>query len=72
MDEVGGRLNVRCAGGGVEGWGVELADHLQCEMALGPVVEMAGEVASDWDPARRSDYAIAAGLVQRAWRFDPS
>ena len=71
VGEVGGRIEcVRCAGGGVEGWGVELADHLQCEMALvDPLVEMVGEVASDWDPARRSEYAVAAGLVQRGLAF---
>ena len=65
--EVSGHVEfVRCAGGGVEKWGVELADHLQCEMAfIDPLAEMAGKMASDWDPARRSDYAVAAGLVQR-------
>ena len=57
---------IRCAGGGVEKWGVELADHLQCEMAfIDPLAEIVGEMASDWDPARRSNYAVAAGLVQR-------
>ena len=65
--EVSGHVGfVRCAGGGVEKWGVELADHLQCEMALiDPLAEIAGKMASEWDPARRSDYAVAAGLVQR-------
>ena len=54
----------------MEGWGVELADHLQCEMALvDPLAEVVGEVASDWDPARRSEYAVAAGLVQRGLAF---
>ena len=65
--EVSGHVEfVRCAGGGVEKWGVELADHLQCEMALiDPLAEIAGKMASEWDPARRSDYAVATGLVQR-------
>ena len=65
--EVRGRVErIRCAGGGVEKWGVELADHLQCEMVLiDPLAEIVGEMASDGDPARRSDYAVAAGLVQR-------
>ena len=65
--EVGGRVEcIRCAGGGVEKWGVELADHLQCEMAfIDPLAGIVGEMASDWDPARRSEYAVAAGLVQR-------
>ena len=65
--EVRGRVEcIRCAGGGVEKWGVELADRLQCEMAfIDPLAEIVGEMASDWDPARRSDYAVAAGLVQR-------
>ena len=65
--EVRGRVErIRCAGGGVEKWGVELADHLQCEMVfIDPLAEIVGETASDWDPARRSDYAVAAGLVQR-------
>ena len=34
-----------------------------------PLAEMVGEVASDWDPARRSEYAVAAGLVQRGLAF---
>ena len=65
--EVGGRVEcVRCAGGGVEKWGADLANHLQCEMAfVDPLAEIVGEMASDWDPARRSNYAVAAGLVQR-------
>ena len=66
-NEVSGNVEcVRCAGNGVEKWGLELANHLQCEMAfIDPLAEIAGEIASGWDPARRSGYAVAAGLVQR-------